>query len=153
MGSVPYGDARRQEGPCMDRKRSRTTSPGATCGVGEAPERRTCGSAKSVVKDLPCSRPQALRETKPGQEQGSLRGRRRKSPDTCKSQKVLATQGREKPSSGRTKVIVSNVGIDVSKRRLEVAVRPSGQRFSIGNDERSEERRVGKECRSRWSPY
>lgn len=119
----------------MDRKRSRTASPGATCGLGEAPERRTCGSAKSVVKDLPCSRPQALRETKPGQEQGSLRGRRRKSPDTCKSQKVLATQGREKPSSGRTKVIVSNVGIDVSKRRLEVAVRPSGQRFSIGNDE------------------
>ena len=23
----------------------------------------------------------------------------------------------------------------------------------IGVDERSEERRVGKECRSRWSPY
>jgi transposase len=48
---------------------------------------------------------------------------------------VLATQGREKPSSSRTKVIVSNVGIDVSKRSLEVAVRPSGERFSIGNDE------------------
>ena len=24
---------------------------------------------------------------------------------------------------------------------------------SIGHNERSEERRVGKECRSRWSPY
>jgi transposase len=30
---------------------------------------------------------------------------------------------------------LSNVGIDVSKRSLEVAVRPSGERFSIGNDE------------------
>ena len=26
------------------------------------------------------------------------------------------------------------------------------QRFKLGED-RSEERRVGKECRSRWSPY
>ena len=25
--------------------------------------------------------------------------------------------------------------------------------FRAGNVERSEERRVGKECRSRWSPY
>ena len=25
--------------------------------------------------------------------------------------------------------------------------------LTIGNDTRSEERRVGKECRSRWSPY
>ena len=25
--------------------------------------------------------------------------------------------------------------------------------FGSGSDERSEERRVGKECRSRWSPY
>jgi transposase len=48
---------------------------------------------------------------------------------------VLATQGREKPSSSRKKVIVSNVGIDVSKLKLEVAVRPSGERFSVGNDE------------------
>src|SRR2546426_12685565 len=26
-------------------------------------------------------------------------------------------------------------------------------RFDLGRDARSEERRVGKECRSRWSPY
>ena len=25
--------------------------------------------------------------------------------------------------------------------------------FALGTTERSEERRVGKECRSRWSPY
>src|SRR5260370_38224747 len=29
----------------------------------------------------------------------------------------------------------------------------SGKRMSQGLDGRSEERRVGKECRSRWSPY
>ena len=29
----------------------------------------------------------------------------------------------------------------------------SGDRLSTGADGRSEERRVGKECRSRWSPY
>ena len=26
-------------------------------------------------------------------------------------------------------------------------------RVNVSNDNRSEERRVGKECRSRWSPY
>jgi transposase len=31
--------------------------------------------------------------------------------------------------------MVSNVGIDVSKLKLEVAVRPSGAHFSVGNDE------------------
>ena len=25
--------------------------------------------------------------------------------------------------------------------------------LEVGDDDRSEERRVGKECRSRWSPY
>ena len=29
----------------------------------------------------------------------------------------------------------------------------SGNKNGYGNDDRSEERRVGKECRSRWSPY
>ena len=28
-----------------------------------------------------------------------------------------------------------------------------GSRISVGSVPRSEERRVGKECRSRWSPY
>ena len=30
---------------------------------------------------------------------------------------------------------------------------PAGSRLIVIDDERSEERRVGKECRSRWSPY
>ena len=29
---------------------------------------------------------------------------------------------------------------------------PSSSEFWLGTDQRSEERRVGKECRSRWSP-
>src|SRR3989454_6995413 len=45
------------------------------------------------------------------------------------------------------------VGVDVRLRR-----KPAGRRDLIGRlvateVERSEERRVGKECRSRWSPY
>ena len=34
-----------------------------------------------------------------------------------------------------------------------VAVRGAGSDFCAGMDLRSEERRVGKECRCRWSPY
>ena len=30
---------------------------------------------------------------------------------------------------------------------------PGGQKIPVCNKARSEERRVGKECRSRWSPY
>ena len=30
---------------------------------------------------------------------------------------------------------------------------PGVRRYQTGDSERSEERRVGKECRSRWSPY
>ena len=34
------------------------------------------------------------------------------------------------------------------------AVRPHRARpYAVARDDRSEERRVGKECRSRWSPY
>src|SRR2546421_1045265 len=33
------------------------------------------------------------------------------------------------------------------------AVNGGGQRLDRADEERSEERRVGKECRSRWSPY
>jgi len=36
---------------------------------------------------------------------------------------------------------------------LAVAVAFHGGLFNIGGEGRSEERRVGKECRSRWSPY
>src|SRR3712207_9461299 len=37
--------------------------------------------------------------------------------------------------------------------RLDVAGLPALHAREAGDGERSEERRVGKECRSRWSPY
>src|SRR3989441_11615759 len=43
--------------------------------------------------------------------------------------------------------------------REHFAAHPGGARFAVGHEslrraqDRSEERRVGKECRSRWSPY
>ena len=35
----------------------------------------------------------------------------------------------------------------------ELVAGPSAEFKLAGHSERSEERRVGKECRSRWSPY
>ena len=44
--------------------------------------------------------------------------------------------------------------VDVGEFSLfGVKVRDDGRLFVIYFDTRSEERRVGKECRSRWSPY
>src|SRR5262245_63720533 len=38
-------------------------------------------------------------------------------------------------------------------QRLELGVRPAAQQRNQAANERSEERRVGKECRSRWWAY
>ena len=40
-------------------------------------------------------------------------------------------------------------------QRVAMAIKDAivGKHFEEGNLTRSEERRVGKECRSRWSPY
>src|SRR5258707_9393277 len=48
---------------------------------------------------------------------------------------------------------VKNIGSDIIKlaKALGVSEKLLGRGSSI--NERSEERRVGKECRSRWSPY
>src|SRR2546427_479070 len=40
---------------------------------------------------------------------------------------------------------------DMATRRADVLAK--GLPYLVAVDERSEERRVGKECRSRWSPY
>jgi len=40
-----------------------------------------------------------------------------------------------------------------SKKGFGFIVGPEGQDVFIHYTQRSEERRVGKECRSRWSPY
>src|SRR5258707_2983862 len=42
----------------------------------------------------------------------------------------------------------------VEARKGDDCIRPTGLQMSLGHQiQRSEERRVGKECRSRWSPY
>ena len=50
----------------------------------------------------------------------------------------------------RILIVEDEVAIaDLEKDYLEL----SGFEVEVENDGRSEERRVGKECRSRWSPY
>src|SRR2546427_10107170 len=43
--------------------------------------------------------------------------------------------------------------IQSAVRQADVVGRLGGDEFAVLMPERSEERRVGKECRSRWSPY
>src|SRR2546430_7148282 len=52
--------------------------------------------------------------------------------------------------------IVARVGCDLARFRFDRAELLEAelvQRFGRAGTARSEERRVGKECRSRWSPY
>src|SRR5690242_21929028 len=56
-----------------------------------------------------------------------------------------------KTSQGVTSVVVGNCGISLAPLTLRAA--PPPPLDLIGAQARSEERRVGKECRSRWSPY
>lgn len=126
--------------PCMKLRGARGTQPSSKRG-GSGGRLKTCGGCEESsagTKDLACSRPPPLRATKPAREHGSLHGGRRKSPNTCKSHAELASQGWEVPASfSRTKGSTVNIGIDVSKARLTVAIRPSGERFEIDNDEES----------------
>src|SRR3989449_824153 len=49
-------------------------------------------------------------------------------------------------------ILVGTVNVDVSET-LSRMLKRRGFRHEVLNAKRSEERRVGKECRSRWSPY
>ena len=42
---------------------------------------------------------------------------------------------------------------DTKQRKLRPALTPESRENQLISLARSEERRVGKECRSRWSPY
>ena len=52
---------------------------------------------------------------------------------------------------------LKSISLDVGEREITALIGPSGCGKSTFlktlNRMRSEERRVGKECRSRWSPY
>ena len=50
-------------------------------------------------------------------------------------------------------LLISHLSSFIIVKADEAAVGTQFQALSIDNIRRSEERRVGKECRSRWSPY
>src|SRR2546429_6420580 len=52
-----------------------------------------------------------------------------------------------------TNIIEGQVDVQRFSRTPDQRLYPSGSRDALAWTQRSEERRVGKECRSRWSPY
>ena len=50
-------------------------------------------------------------------------------------------------------LLLDHLGCAARGGTLDTADAVGRMLAAIGADERSEERRVGKECRSRWSPY
>ena len=54
--------------------------------------------------------------------------------------------------SSQKNFIISNLTLAEAARSLN-GTELKLYLYLLSNDERSEERRVGKECRSRWSPY
>ena len=74
-------------------------------------------------------------------------------PQDCGKCGVLALAGGKKPG----KVILLRGDMDAlplqEESGEEFASEVPGKMHGCGHDMRSEERRVGKECRSRWSPY
>src|SRR3712207_8875524 len=64
---------------------------------------------------------------------------------------------RPEPDSDEVRENRKEMARRVAEEGVEVLVELQMERLlardTLENDERSEERRVGKECRSRWSPY
>src|SRR3712207_7680347 len=69
----------------------------------------------------------------------------------------LAAGGRDQPVRQRLDQprVLGELADALAVDQAELGVAPAHQRgqAELGRAERSEERRVGKECRSRWSPY
>src|SRR2546430_14911435 len=60
-------------------------------------------------------------------------------------------RGRGRQESRRG--VIERVGIIGTQPRTDLFQARHGRVVYVGRGTRSEERRVGKECRSRWSPY
>src|SRR3712207_8624746 len=78
------------------------------------------------------------------------------SSDVCSSD--LVDQGERQPfvaegQARRVRRATGGVGDRVQPAELVLVVVARGDRLGLPVGHRSEERRVGKECRSRWSPY
>ena len=54
---------------------------------------------------------------------------------------------------GVNKIAEYNLSFDMYKDKVSIAAQNNTLKGLIDGGHRSEERRVGKECRSRWSPY
>ena len=73
----------------------------------------------------------------------------------------MLTEGREKDMTDKIQTemtLYDKLNILTDAAKYDVACTSSGvdrrgDGTGMGNCSRSEERRVGKECRSRWSPY
>ena len=79
-------------------------------------------------------------------------------PEICRDADVIAiTAGaKQKPGQSRLELAGATVGIMEKILPKLVEVAPNAIFLPVANpvdSSRSEERRVGKECRSRWSPY
>src|SRR5690348_17453765 len=76
------------------------------------------------------------------------------SSDVCSSDLLsppTAIRTRTVPPGGLVATVSRSHGDPQSEAFLDRL--PVAQRTTFGSSARSEERRVGKECRSRWSPY
>src|SRR3712207_8868429 len=60
--------------------------------------------------------------------------------------------GATSPSGPLLDLLQEQLDLTTANSRL-YALKPTGDPGAVSLDNRSEERRVGKECRSRWSPY
>jgi len=74
----------------------------------------------------------------------------------CRRRALLSYFGEKSDACGNCDVCLNPVDMvdgTAEGQKILSAVYRTGQRFGAAHIIRSEERRVGKECRSRWSPY